>query len=118
MSDHPRFIYKIEQASVWSAAEVQGRYTGSPDDVRDGFIHFSSAEQARATAAKYFAGRTDLILSAIDTVALGDALKWEASRGGALFPHLYADLDMQHVAWTKPLPLDPVGAHVFPQEMV
>ena len=113
-----RYIYKIESAAVWRAAEAAGRYLGSPDDVRDGFIHFSSAAQARATAAKYFAGRADLVLSAIATAPLGATLTWEASRGGALFPHLYAALDMAHVAWTKPLPLDADGTHSFPAEMV
>jgi uncharacterized protein (DUF952 family) len=117
MSD-PALIYKIESAAVWSAAMTRGHYTGSPDDVRDGFIHFSTAAQARATAAKYFAGRADLVLAAIRTDALDAALKWEAARGGALFPHLYAPLDMSHVVWTRPLPLDPNGGHIFPTEMV
>lgn len=111
-------IYKIESADVWSGAMTRGLYTGSPDDARDGFIHFSTAEQARVTAAKYFAGRRDLILAAIHTVALGKHLKWEPSRGGALFPHLYAPLEAAHVVWTKPLPLDLTGAHVFPSEIV
>jgi uncharacterized protein (DUF952 family) len=115
---NPTFIYKIESADVWSQAMAQGRYLGSPDDLRDGFIHFSTAEQCRITASKYFANRRDLVLAAVPAIALGYALKWEPSRGGALFPHLYAPLDIAHVAWTKPLPLEQSGVHVFPSEMI
>jgi uncharacterized protein (DUF952 family) len=111
-------IYKIEGDAVWSAALAAGRYTGSPDDIRDGFIHFSTAAQARVTAAKYFAGRHDLVVAAIRTVDLGAALKWEASRGGDLFPHLYAPLEARHVVWTAPLSLDASGQHQFPAEMI
>jgi uncharacterized protein (DUF952 family) len=111
-------IYKIADVPLWAAAEAVGRFVGSADDERDGFIHFSTAAQARATAAKHFANQRDLVLAAVDTAHLGDALKWEASRGGALFPHLYAALPMAAVAWTKPLPLGADGVHVFPAEMV
>jgi uncharacterized protein (DUF952 family) len=118
VSDLPRLIYKIEASDIWVAAQRLQRYAGSSDDLRDGFIHFSTAKQARATAAKYFNSRPDLIVSAIETSKLGEALKWETSHGGALFPHLYAALDMTHVAWTKPLPLAADGVHAFPEEMV
>jgi uncharacterized protein (DUF952 family) len=111
-------IYKISDRASWDQATRAGRYDGSEHDVRDGFIHFSTAAQSRETAAKHFTGQRDLILAAIDTAHLGPALKWEASRGGDLFPHLYAALSMRDVVWTKDLPLDGKGVHVFPAEMV
>ena len=113
----PDFVNKIEVRDSWAKALAVGQYSGSPDDTRDGFIHFSTAAQARTTAAKFFAGRDDLVIAAIITQPLGAALKWEVSRGGDLFPHLYAPLDARHVAWTRPLPLDSAGHHVFPAEM-
>jgi uncharacterized protein (DUF952 family) len=108
-------IYKICTASEWAEAERAGVYRGSPVDVKDGFIHFSTAEQAAETAAKWFAGQRDLVLVAIDADALGDRLKWEPSRGGALFPHLYGELAMNAVQRVDPLPLDGSGRHVFPR---
>ena len=108
-------IYKITPEEPWRAAEEAGRFDGAPIDLADGYIHFSTAGQARETAAKHFAGQDGLLLAAIDTGKLGDALKWEVSRGGALFPHLYAPLSMDAVVWVKPLPLGPDGAHVFPR---
>lgn len=96
-------IYKILAADEWRAAERAGVYRGSADDKRDGFIHFSSAEQTLGTYEKYFSGKPDLVLAAIDAAALGAALKWEASRGGALFPHLYGDLPLSAVRWSRPL---------------
>ena len=107
-------IYKICTAAEWAEAERFGVYRGSAVDRKDGFIHFSTAEQAGETAAKWFAGQRDLVLVAVDTDALGDALKWEPSRGGALFPHLYGELDMKTVLRVDPLPLDSTGRHVFP----
>ena len=76
-----------------------------------------TAEQVRETAAKHFAGQTDLLLVAVDAGSLGEALKWEVSRGGALFPHLYAPLDPSAVLWVKPLPLGADGVHVFPADL-
>jgi uncharacterized protein (DUF952 family) len=102
-------IYKICTTAEWQAAERDGLYRGSQLDQRDGFIHFSTAAQAAETAAKHFAGQTGLMLIAVDGDALGSALKWEPSRGGALFPHLYAALPLAAVRWTRPLP-DEVGA--------
>ena len=96
-------IYKICSEAEWQRALASGSYTGSADDARDGFIHFSLADQLRATAAKYFSGRTDLLLVAIDPAALGEALRYEPSRGGALFPHLYAALPVRCALWTAPL---------------
>ena len=107
-------IYKIAPAALWAAAEPAGVFTGAPVDVADGYIHFSTAAQARETAAKHFAGQADLKLVAIEAGALGAALKWEPSRGGALFPHLYAPLPLTAVRWVRDLPLGADGAHVFP----
>lgn len=109
-------IYKICPRALWAEAEANGRFTGAPVDLADGYIHFSTAAQARETAAKHFAGQADLLLVAVDTARLGPALKWEPSRGGALFPHLYADLALDAVVSVVPLPLGPEG-HVFPEVM-
>ncbi|MBM3531042.1 MAG: DUF952 domain-containing protein [Alphaproteobacteria bacterium] len=107
-------IYKICPVSEWRVAEAAGAYRGSAVDLKDGFIHFSTAEQARETAAKHFAGLHDLVLVSVDADALGPALKWEPSRGGALFPHLYGDLPLTAVRSIAPLPLGPDGRHAFP----
>jgi uncharacterized protein (DUF952 family) len=109
-----QIIYKIVPETLWREAEKNGRFTGAPIDIADGFIHFSTATQAKETAAKHFAGQTDLLLVAIDGARLGDALKYEVSRGGALFPHLYGVLDMSAVLWVRPLPLGTDGVHQFP----
>jgi uncharacterized protein (DUF952 family) len=108
-------IYKICPEALWREAEKEGRFDGAPIDLADGFIHFSTAGQAVETAAKHFAGQDKLLLVAVDQAALGDALKYEVSRGGALFPHLYAPLPFSAVKWAKPLPLGPDGRHVFPE---
>ena len=97
----PTTIYKIFRAEEWHAAQRDGVFRGSPDDIRDGFIHFSSAEQTPGTFEKYFAGQGGLVLAAIYADALGPALKWEASRGGTLFPHLYGDLPLMVVRWSR-----------------
>lgn len=94
-------IFKILHADEWREATADNVYRGSPDDRRDGFIHFSTAEQAAGTYEKYFSDKADLILAAIDADALGSALKWEPSRGGALFPHLYGDLPLSAVRWSR-----------------
>jgi uncharacterized protein (DUF952 family) len=101
-------IYKICGQAEWQAAEKAGLYRGSPLDIRDGFIHFSSPAQVSETAARHFAGQTDLMLVAVDGEALGPALKWETSRGGDLFPHLYAALPLSAVRWARVLP-DEIG---------
>jgi uncharacterized protein (DUF952 family) len=106
-------IYKIATAEEWSAAQAAGRYVGAPVDLADGFIHFSTAEQARETAAKHFAGRDGLFLLALDAARLGDKLKWEPSRGGQLFPHLYRPFETGEVLWAKPLPMRADGGHDF-----
>lgn len=110
-------IYKIFRASEWQAFEAAGVTAGAPVDLDDGYIHFSTAAQAPATAAKYFAGVEGLVLVAVEVDRLGTDLRWEPARGGALFPHLYRELDATDVAWSRPLPLGPGGAHRFPAEM-
>jgi uncharacterized protein (DUF952 family) len=106
-------VYKIVATEEWAKAQAAGVFPGVAIDRADGFIHFSTAEQAPETASKWFAGRGDLTLAAIDAEALGKDLRWEPSRGGALFPHLYAPLPMSAVVWARPLPLGSDGAHVF-----
>ena len=108
-------IYKIVPRTLWREAEARGTFAGAPVDLADGYIHFSTAAQVRETAAKHFSGQDDLVLAAVDAGGLGAALKWEASRGGALFPHLYAALDPAAALWVKPLPPGEDGAHVFPE---
>lgn len=107
-------IYKICPASLWRAAEREGRFHGSDQDTYDGFIHFSTAEQTAETATKHFSGQDDLLLIHVDVYRLGAALKWEPSRGGALFPHLYGVLDLAAVTRVDPLPLAADGRHAFP----
>lgn len=107
-------IYKIVPAALWRVAEAEGVFLGAPVDLADGFIHFSTADQVAETAAKHFAGEDDLLLVAVNSAALGLQLRWEPSRGGALFPHLYGPLHPDAVRWTAPLPLGPDGAHRFP----
>ncbi|QPC86753.1 DUF952 domain-containing protein [Mesorhizobium sp. NBSH29] len=107
-------IYKIATQSQWQEAEAVGRFTGAPIDIADGYIHFSTAAQAAETAHKHFFGQQDLLLVAVDVARLGDMLKFEVSRGGALFPHLYEPLELSAVLWVKPLPVRSDGQHEFP----
>lgn len=107
-------IYKIMAASEWAAAKASGIYHGSAHDRRDGFIHFSTADQTGETAAKHFARQAGLVLLAVDPEPLGAALRWEISRGGALFPHLYAPLPASAVIEAHELPLGADGGHLFP----
>ena len=108
-------IYKICERAYWRLAEQAGTYRGSAVDARDGFIHLSTAAQLAGTMEKHFAGSRDLLLVAVDTDRLGPALKWEPSRGGELFPHLYAALPLSAVRWTKPLPDELAGRRVLPE---
>ena len=105
-------IYKIVPATLWFAAVEQRRFSGSSVDLEDGFIHLSTAAQVRATAKRHFAGATDLVLVAVSTAGL--ELRWEPSRGGDLFPHLYDPLPVSAAKWVKPLPLGADGHHQFP----
>jgi uncharacterized protein (DUF952 family) len=108
-----QLIYKIEEHAVWVAAQAADIYHGSPLDLTDGFIHLSTADQVRETAAKWFTGRTGLVLAHIKVDALGDKLKWEVSRGGALFPHLYGPLHLSALHDVEDLPVDENGMHMF-----
>lgn len=110
-------IFKIFRRPEWQALQSSGHTAGAPVDLQDGFIHFSTAVQVTETAAKHFADESDLVLVAVDSDALGDALKWEPSRGGALFPHLYRDMVLADVVWDKSLPLGRTG-HIFPEGVV
>lgn len=107
-----RTVYKIMTEGEWHAAGAAGRFEGSAVDRKDGFIHFSTAAQAPETAARHFAGAADLVLVAVDASALD--LKWEVSRGGDLFPHLYGALPLNAVKRVDPLPLCASGGHRFP----
>ncbi|MFV0359462.1 DUF952 domain-containing protein [Tropicimonas sp.] len=109
-------VYKIFRRPEWDALVVHGRTRGAPVDEADGFVHFSTAGQLRETAARHFAGEGDLVLATLDTDRLGDALRWEPSRGGALFPHLYRMLELTDVLRHGPLPSGPDG-HVFPEDL-
>jgi len=109
-------IYKILRAPEWEALQAEGSTQGAPVDLADGFIHFSTAAQAPETAAKHFEEAEGLWLAAVDADGLGEALRWEPSRGGALFPHLYRPLRLAEIAWARPLPLRE-GRHAFPAEM-
>ncbi len=112
-SHHPA-IYHLCTAGEWRAAEAAGVYNGSSQDTADGFIHFSTKAQAPTSAAKHRAGQTGLVLLAVDPALLGEALKWEPSRGGDLFPHLHGPLPVTAVLSALDLPLGPDGRHIFP----
>ena len=108
-------IYKICERTSWRLAKQTGTYRGSAADARDGFIHFSTAAQLAGTMTKHFTGQRELLLVAVDTDALGSSLKWEPSRGGELFPHLYAALPLTAVRWTKPVPDEVSGWRALPE---
>ncbi|GGH10202.1 hypothetical protein GCM10007036_06600 [Alsobacter metallidurans] len=110
-------IYKIVPAALWRAAKEAGAFAGAPVDLADGYIHFSTGAQARETAAKHFAGQADLLLVAVEADELGPELRWEPSRGGALFPHLYGQLPVAAARSVRPLGLGPDGAHLFPEDV-
>jgi uncharacterized protein (DUF952 family) len=110
-------IYKICDAAEWAEAEGAGEFRGSAVDVADGYIHLSTASQVAETAAKHFARRPGLVVVAVAAEGVSGFLKWEPSRGGALFPHLYGALPMTAVRWVKPLPLDPGGMHLLPADL-
>jgi uncharacterized protein (DUF952 family) len=106
-------IYKIATTAQWRDAEREGVFRGAPIDRTDGYIHFSTAEQAAETLAKHFVGQRDLLLVTVEGDQLGDALRWEVSRGGALFPHLYAPLAVSAALRVQPIAVDADGRHVL-----
>lgn len=108
-------IYKILADAAYDAAKSEGRFLGTSDDLRDGFIHFSGGHQVAGTLAKHYAGQEDLVLLSVDPDRLGEALKWEESRGGDLFPHLYASLALDAVVAETPLELDDDNRHILPE---
>lgn len=108
-------VYKILADAAYDAAKNEGRLLGTADDLRDGFIHLSAGHQVAGTLAKHFAGQEDLLLLTVDAEKLGAALKWEASRGGDLFPHLYGSLPLDTILAAEPLPLDDDGCHILPE---
>jgi len=108
-------IFKIVPKAMWLEALETGTFEGAPVDLADGFIHFSSADQVKETAAKHFSGQSDLLLAAFSAEEFGKLLKWEPSRGGALFPHLYGTFAPGAALWVRDLPLADDGSHVFPE---
>jgi len=109
-----RMVYHMCPAETWAEAVAVGRYDGTEDDRHDGFIHFSTREQIAESARRHRAGQTGLVLIAVEAERLGTRLCWEASRGGALFPHLYGPLFPAEPARIAPLPIGPDGEHLFP----
>ncbi|MCP4382029.1 MAG: DUF952 domain-containing protein [Hyphomicrobiales bacterium] len=107
-------IYKICPQDVWRSAAAEGVFAGAGIDIEHGFIHFSTAKQVAETAARHFAGQRDLVLVAVDADRLGDALRYEPSRGGALFPHLYGPLDAAAVLWARRIGTGDDGHHILP----
>ncbi len=110
----PISIYRLVAADVWQRAVLAGSFAGTEHDVRDGYIHFSTAAQVAETAARHYAGQAGLLLLRVSVELLGSALRWEPSRGGALFPHLYADLPVSAVTRVDALPLAADGLHLLP----
>jgi uncharacterized protein (DUF952 family) len=108
-------IYHLARAEEWAVTGASGAYAGGAHDRRDGFIHFSTKDQIVESAARHRAGEEGLLLLAVEADVLGEALRWEPSRGGALFPHLYGLLPPAAVVWAVPLPLDAARRHVFPE---
>lgn len=117
MTSVPTTIYRIIRKPDWQAAQAAGAFAGTAHDIRDGFIHFSTAAQAAETAAKHYAGLADLLLLYVDTAKLTAPLKWEVSRNDDLFPHLYGSLPVAAVSRVVELPLDNDGCHIFPDDM-
>jgi uncharacterized protein (DUF952 family) len=109
-------VFKIVTAAAWAAAVKAGAFAGSTDDIRDGYIHLSRATQLHGTLAKYFSGQPDLLLIAFDPAQLAPHLRWEPSRGGALFPHYYGSLPVSAALWQKPLPLGADGVPLFDED--
>lgn len=105
-------IYKLFRPAEWAALEATGQTAGAPIDIEDGYVHFSTAAQVEETARRYFDGVEGLVILALDSDSLGEALKWEPSRGGDLFPHLYRELRLSDVLWHRVLPMEG-SRHLF-----
>jgi uncharacterized protein (DUF952 family) len=114
MMSPAKLIYHMCRREEWDVAHAAGSYRGSSQDAADGFIHFSTAEQLAESARRHRAGQSGLVVIAADPQLLGDSLRWEASRGGALFPHLYGALPTWAVSWVRDLPLGGDGQHILP----
>jgi len=108
------FAYKILTREQWEQFRADGIFHGAPVDLTDGYIHLSARAQTAGTAAKHFAGQDDLVLAMIDLAALGETVKWEVSRGGELFPHVYGAIPLSAVTTSAKIRLDETGRHVFP----
>ncbi|ODS00243.1 dihydroorotate dehydrogenase [Methyloceanibacter methanicus] len=108
-------IYKILADAAYDAAKSEGRFVGTADDLRDGFIHFSAGHQVAETLSKHYAGQEELVLLSVDPDRLGASLKWEESRGGDLFPHLYGPLELDAIVAEVPLALDADNRHILPE---
>lgn len=111
-------IYKLLRAAEWAETKDRPNFAGSAVDLKDGFIHFSTAAQAAETAARHFAGERGVVLAEVDPARLGAPLKWEPSRGGALFPHLYGPLPLSAITRTWVLAEGPDGRHAFPEGLL
>ncbi len=111
-------IYKVLSRADLAEAKARGRFDGSAADIKDGFIHFSAADQLEGTLAKHFAGRDDIVLLAVDSECLGERLQWEPSREGTLFPHLYGPLRLDALLWEEPLHLGSDGRHRLPRRVL
>ncbi len=107
-------VFKIVSAEPWRDAVAAGVFEGAPVDLADGYIHLSTAAQVAETAARHFQGQDDLLLVSVDTAALGAALRFEPSRGGDSFPHLYGSLPLSAVRRVDSMPIGPDGRHVLP----
>ncbi|MGI9394317.1 MAG: DUF952 domain-containing protein [Boseongicola sp.] len=107
-------VYKIFRKSEWEAFQGDGKSKGAPVDLDDGFIHFSTGTQLAETLALHFSGEDDLLILALEGGSLGSALKWEQSRGGSLFPHLYREMLLTDLLWVRPCTLGPTG-HILPE---
>jgi uncharacterized protein (DUF952 family) len=108
-------VYKIMNEAQWADFKMSGLFAGASIDLTDGYIHLSTESQMRETAARHFSGQGDLVLIAVAASGFGGSLKYESSRGGGMFPHLYGQLKLKDTLWAKPLPLGADGLHVFPE---
>lgn len=115
MAEPDTYIYKIATTEQWETALESGTFKGAPIDLSDGFIHFSTADQVGETLSKHFHGQKNLLLVAVPSLTLGEALKWEVSRGGALFPHLYASLNVNTAEDVSPIEDLEDGSHRLPE---